>query len=532
MPALIAGLTVLAWWNRFVLDDAFISFRYAANLAAGNGLVYNPGERVEGYTNFLWTLLMVIPHLLGIDPVPFAQAIGLASFVLSLFLTHRLAFLATESHAEAWVAVLFLGANYTFSAFATGGLETQTHACLLVATFLVLVKSIRNTPLRPRDLMVLSLLMGLTLLIRLDSAVLLSLVVVQVGARLLREDTSWAVKWHKLEALAIPGALLVVPWLAWKVSYYGDLLPNTFYAKVASDTSWQRGARYVFQFYWSYWLLPFVALLVLSINALRRPSNGPLRILVEAVVLWSLYVIWVGGDFMEFRLLVPVLPMVAILIAWVTMAQVNNRIIQLALVLLVLCGSAYHAITFTWNVSLKLESVHVLKERLTKEHWSEIGKILGEVFRGKKDVVIATAGAGAIGYYSRLPTVDVLGLNDRWVGRHGPVVSNHPGHQRRATLRYLREKKMNFVIHGAQAKGPIPATEQGFTADQMLRMWRWLVLFGPEEIPADSQIVLIPSGRGFVIPAWYITRDPEIDEIIRNNNWVTYSMFPSAAKVK
>jgi hypothetical protein len=63
-------------------------------------------------------------------------------------------------------------------------------------------------------------------------------------------------------------------------------------------------------------------------------------------------------------------------------------------------------------------------------------------------------------------------------------------------------------------------------------MWRWLVLFGPEEIPADSQIVLIPSGRGFVIPAWYITRDPEIDEIIRNNNWVTYSMFPSAAKVK
>src|SRR5690606_38133881 len=44
-------------WPSWLSDDAFISFRYAQNLVEGHGLVYNPGERVEGYTNFLWTVL-------------------------------------------------------------------------------------------------------------------------------------------------------------------------------------------------------------------------------------------------------------------------------------------------------------------------------------------------------------------------------------------------------------------------------------------------------------------------------------------
>ena len=55
----------LAW----VCDDSFISFRYALNLIEGSGLVYNPGERVEGYSNLLWTLLVALWMRLGADPV-------------------------------------------------------------------------------------------------------------------------------------------------------------------------------------------------------------------------------------------------------------------------------------------------------------------------------------------------------------------------------------------------------------------------------------------------------------------------------
>jgi arabinofuranosyltransferase len=65
----IAALTLLAGSNRFVQDDAFVTLRYAQNLAEGAGLTWNPGERVEGYTNFLWALLLVVAFRLGIDPV-------------------------------------------------------------------------------------------------------------------------------------------------------------------------------------------------------------------------------------------------------------------------------------------------------------------------------------------------------------------------------------------------------------------------------------------------------------------------------
>jgi hypothetical protein len=68
----IAGLTLLAWSQRFVQDDAFISFRYAYNFAHGKGLVWNDGYRVEGYTNFLWTVLMSIPLYFGREPVNFS----------------------------------------------------------------------------------------------------------------------------------------------------------------------------------------------------------------------------------------------------------------------------------------------------------------------------------------------------------------------------------------------------------------------------------------------------------------------------
>ena len=61
LPAMIAALTWLAWLNRFIQDDAFISFRYSHNLVRGLGLVWNPGDRVEGYTSFLWTLIMAVP---------------------------------------------------------------------------------------------------------------------------------------------------------------------------------------------------------------------------------------------------------------------------------------------------------------------------------------------------------------------------------------------------------------------------------------------------------------------------------------
>lgn len=70
--------------QRYITDDGFISFRYAQNLANGHGLVYNIGERVEGYTNFLWVLLMSVSFPLNLDIMMFSHVIGITLQLLTL----------------------------------------------------------------------------------------------------------------------------------------------------------------------------------------------------------------------------------------------------------------------------------------------------------------------------------------------------------------------------------------------------------------------------------------------------------------
>src|SRR5437899_1289235 len=111
-----AILAVLAWFNRFAQDDAFIQFQYAAHLVQGRGLVWLTGERVEGYTSFLWTLFMCVPIGLHLDPVPFSYAAGLALFCGTLLATYSLALTLLGSRSTALLTLWLLGANYTFLA--------------------------------------------------------------------------------------------------------------------------------------------------------------------------------------------------------------------------------------------------------------------------------------------------------------------------------------------------------------------------------------------------------------------------------
>src|SRR5262245_10792520 len=72
---------VLAWIERAVVDDAFIYFRYAENFANGRGLVWNVGERVDGATSFLWTVLLGLAMKAGIAPLTASFALGLLTLV-------------------------------------------------------------------------------------------------------------------------------------------------------------------------------------------------------------------------------------------------------------------------------------------------------------------------------------------------------------------------------------------------------------------------------------------------------------------
>jgi hypothetical protein len=131
----VLGLAVVhAWQLRWMGDDAFISFRYAKNLAEGLGLVFNEGARVEGYTNFLWTVIMAAFIELGFDPGQVAVVLGLLSLALAsgaaALLVRRL-LAETQSMLVSFAAIL-LAANYTFASYGTSGLETMFAALLVL----------------------------------------------------------------------------------------------------------------------------------------------------------------------------------------------------------------------------------------------------------------------------------------------------------------------------------------------------------------------------------------------------------------
>ena len=122
----LIGLTVIVVFvlnvrcYYFLSEDCFISFRYARNLVDGNGLVWNPGERVEGYTNFLWVLILALGMRVHIEPEIMSNIIGIASGVILLgvlliFGARRFGW----THPLVWAMLLILALSRTFTGWCT-----------------------------------------------------------------------------------------------------------------------------------------------------------------------------------------------------------------------------------------------------------------------------------------------------------------------------------------------------------------------------------------------------------------------------
>lgn len=515
----LAGAACLAWLSRFVTDDAFISFRYARNLAEGHGLVFNVGERVEGYTNFLWTVLMAVPHAVSIDPVAFTFAIGPFLAVLALYFTSRLALAATGSKPAALLTVTLLAIQPSFLAWATGGLETQFLTCLLAAIAWLMLED------RPRigRNFALSLLAAAALMTRLDAAVVVSIALAAVAWQDWDARSGAPGRLARLAALTGPAAALIGAWLLWKLNYYGELLPNTYQAKVGDGGIWPRGFAYVFIFFNSYLLWPFVILIVLSARNLVERAPSRAVPLLAMLVAYLAYLVHVGGDFMEFRMLVPIMPVLYTLIVSSLFIYVVSVPLRALLVLLLLAGQSNHALTFEWKRGI--EPIGRMVEHLYApgSDWVGAGRALGRDLGGSTVVRIALTPIGAIPYYSRLPTLDMFGLTERWVARHGMPVAGQPGHRRLAPYSYLVQQGAHIVVAHpwiALKSGPGRAS---YSYEDTKHL-SYLADTAPMVFSPDVRMIEIPLDAERVLVALYLTRHPAVDALIAAGRWRAYPL--------
>jgi arabinofuranosyltransferase len=458
MPCVVALATAWAWTNRFVQDDAFISFRYAQHIAGGQGFVWNVGERpLEGVTNLLWTLLLAGGFKLGIDPERASIFMGLGCFVGALFFTRALGRRVAGEEA-ALLAVVLVATNATYSAYATGGLETQLLA-LEVTAMATCVCAERPAA---RELAFASLVAGLSLWTRLDTGIFIAVLGVGFLAshrRVVADHRSLLV------AIVAPLAVCASMLLVFKLRVFGRLLPNTFYAKVDPPNlrTWGTGAEYVLAFVRAYALFVPIGL-VLAALAMKGPgSRRTPALLFACVATWTLYIVAVGGDFMEFRMFVPVLPIGAVLFAWALLRTVAVASARIAVAGFVVAASvAFVMETYDERVlqdGNAIETINGLRGHLSEagDDWIGLGKTLGHDLGSDPDVTIAVGAAGTIPYFSGLRTIDMLGLTDASVAR-GPSTGIRTGHRRMAPLPYLKEQRVNLAFMGWAADDPdIPA---------------------------------------------------------------------------
>ena len=529
----LIGVSCLAWAYRFIQDDAFISFRYAFNLVHGHGLTWNPGERIQGYTNLLWTLLMAIPLTMNYDPTVFSQIIGIFFTVGTLWATYKVACIIFRSHFLAVFTILMLGTNYTFIAYATGGLETQMQTFFIVTgIFLGLSILVHDDAKYRVYCALLSFVFSLAILTRLDSMiaflVLFPFLFWQIFAR---PYSSLNRKMVESALLVLPATVILGSWLIWNYSYYGDILPNTYYAKATlySINIFKQGVLYIREFLLSYLLMPFVFIAMFNLKDFFLKSK--LCIITAIIILWNIYLIRVGGDFMEFRFLVPVLPFIFIIITFLLSTIINKKV-RIALFIMILFGSFSHAYYYKGTITehLRIESIYSLNSNLV--YWSKAGLVLKELFyKSDSDVVIATTAAGAIPYYSQLKTIDMHGLNDRWIARNGIVFSPRVAHRRLSSHKYLVERGVNLVIGHPKIELLTETYPKEIIGDLdfIYGIFKIFRIIDPQKnlISGDTEIIVIPIDNLYGIHVLYVKKNNHIDDVIKKNNYKTYKLFQS-----
>ncbi len=443
----------------YIVDDAFISFRYADNLVRGHGLTFNPGApRVEGYTNFLWTLMMAVAIRAGLNPAAVAMLLGLGCGWVALVLTARLA-AVMEAGGLVLLAPLLLAVNPAMVTWTGAGLETALFTVLVLAGTLVCLD---HEPRRWHA----AIAWSLACLTRPEGLLIVALLVLGLG---------WARGWsavRRLTATWILVLLTVGSHALWRYLYYGAWLPNTFYAKTGDlGAQLSAGWVYVYDALTAFAGGPLFALILFL--AWRRRNAATI---VSTVLLlgWLVYVLVIGGDGLPmFRFVVPALPF---LVALVT-AAIARSLPRHRMGALVAAGSA-----LVWSIVPGIRGPQFEYRELDRLYFVPkviaVGKALPSLV--DTDASIALLPAGAIPYYSRLSTVDMLALNDPIVARKDLAFSGRlPGHWKHDATEVLRQRP-DYILLGnvdvtpSPRAGPIPplfpverelAALPGFTRD-------------------------------------------------------------------
>lgn len=453
LPALIgAGLLLvtlaICFW--FVCDDAFISFRYARNLAEGHGLRYNLGvdPPVEGYSNFLWVVLGAAIFKFGLPieiVLPIVSLISAVVLLSGVWATLRIRM--GLNPASAMAAAYSLAIFPPMAVWSSSGLAAMPVALSLFGLYYFLVLS------SAKHAGWLAGLSGVFLvLLRVEGILWFSLLAVLVLV------FGTQPKKRLVQCLMIVGAAFVSYFL-WRWQYYQELLPNTVTNKVSfSELVLIRGGKYALLY-----LLTFLTPLMIPfglwawVRAQRWQSVSGVLLTLALVA----YPIAVGGDFMAMgRFFVPLLPFQAVCFGFLIDYLLNKRwrkvvscLIGVVILLSIAPTFNLHLVPkgvrrqlhFRLNTPVfRSEFEQWAYMRDNSERWQYLGR--GLRLHAKPGESLVAGAIGNVGYYSGLYIYDRFGLVEARVARQAARLNQRsPGHEKMVLPQFFLNDRPTYL---------------------------------------------------------------------------------------
>lgn len=403
-------------YRDFVLDDAFITYRYAFNLAHHGAITWNPSEHpVEGFTSFLWVILNALAIGAKVDPIISSRVISLLSAITIIWV---LAFAnKTMSQSLVIVFVSAIAVSAPFAFLAMQGMET------IFTALLILLSARASTVilLKPSSSHILCwyLFAFLSFLSRPDSAffslgVFFVLITILLNVKDYRSLRSFIL-------MAIPWLASFLIYMTWRFHYFGYLFPNSFYIKVASGVANQQRAtpgtyesslNYVASFVYQV-LFPYLVLVLLLL--LMQPQKVKDRLIQIAPIclgclffgLYLLTIVPIQGFL--WRFVFPVYPSLLFAAIWYfgneryEPLQLGNKSLSVILV----------SLFILWPLGQLPQTLYIKKFRTQFDR-----VVVGRSLAGIGGTMFVSE-SGALPYYSGWRAADLYGLTSEEIAHHG-----------------------------------------------------------------------------------------------------------------
>jgi hypothetical protein len=455
LGALLAGLA-LAHVAAFYHDDAFISLRYAARLLAGEGLTWNPGERIEGFTNPLWLAQVSALGALGMDLQTASRLLGVAYFAALFVLWAR--------SGAAPLFLLIVATQPGLVLWSVSGLETTGFSFwLALGAWLTWQAGRAPAPaLRPAALAGVAL--GAAALTRPEGLGAGVVALAYLAARR---------RWTATAAALVTFGLLAGSYELFRLAYFRDPLPNTAYAKLGGLPL---GTRLLAAFEYlrntvNMWSAAVLAAAVGLVAARRR--RPLVMLLIASPVLLSLLL--AGGDHMPAaRLTVPVVVVVVFAAAIAGRHGFWRPYVVSGLVMAATAGQIAALLMMT----------------VERDPAAVIGEHVGRYLQTHlpQGALVATATAGSTPYFApSLRFIDTLGLNDPHIARRRVATmttrwQHVPGHLKGDGDYVLRRAPDVIILGPASGFLGAPPTDWFLTDFELLQSAEFRARYQPFQV--------------------------------------------------